>query len=53
MITTLRTAIDLEEIAAIHEPIVGAIRARDPDGAAAAVRHHFDVLGSLLEERDT
>jgi DNA-binding FadR family transcriptional regulator len=53
MITTLRTAIDLEKIAAIHEPIVGAIRAREPDAAAAAVRRHFDVLGSLLEERNT
>jgi DNA-binding FadR family transcriptional regulator len=52
-ITTLRTGIDLEVIAAIHEPIVGAIRAEDPDAAAAAMRRHFDVLATLLEETDT
>ena len=51
MITTLRTGIDLEEIAAIHEPILDAIRAKDPNAAAAAMRRHFDVLGSLLEEQ--
>ncbi|MBA2384477.1 MAG: GntR family transcriptional regulator [Actinobacteria bacterium] len=52
MITTLRTGIKLEEIAAIHEPILRAIRVKDPDAAAAAMRRHFDALGSLLEERD-
>jgi DNA-binding GntR family transcriptional regulator len=50
MITTLRTGIDLEEIAAIHEPILDAMRAKDPDAAAAAMRRHFDVLRSLLDE---
>lgn len=53
MITTLRTGIDLEELAAIHEPIIRAIRAKDPDAAAVAMHRHFEVLESLLEERDT
>ena len=50
MITTLRTGIDLEEIAAIHEPILDAMRAQNADAAAAAMRQHFDVLFSLLKE---
>ena len=50
MITSLQTGIGLEEIAAIHEPILAAISARDPDAAAAAMRRHFDVLRSLLDE---
>jgi DNA-binding GntR family transcriptional regulator len=53
MITTLRTGIDLEEIAAIHEPILRAIEDKDPEAAAGAMRRHFDVLASLLEEGDT
>ncbi len=51
MITTLSIGFELEEIAAIHEPILAAIRAKDPDAAAAAMRRHFAVLGSLLKER--
>lgn len=50
MVTTLRTGIDLDEIAAIHEPILDAMRAQDADAAAAAMHQHFDVLFSLLKE---
>ncbi len=50
MITSLKAGIGLEEIVAIHEPILDAINARDPDTAAAAMRQHFDVLRSLLDE---
>jgi len=50
MITSLKTGIGLEEIAAIHEPILDAINARDPDAAATAMRRHFDVLRSMLDE---
>ena len=50
MITSLGAGIGLEEIVAIHEPILAAIDARDPDAAAAAMRRHFDVLRSLLDE---
>lgn len=50
MITSLRASIGLEEIVAIHEPILAAIRAKDPDGAVAAMRRHFDVLRSMLDE---
>ena len=51
MVTTLSIGFELEKIAAIHEPILDAIRAKDPDAAAAAMRRHFAILGSLLEER--
>ncbi len=50
MITSLRAGIGLEEIASLHEPILAAIRAKDPDAAAAAMRRHFDVLRSMLDE---
>lgn len=50
MITSLRAGIGLEEIVAIHEPILAAIRAKDPDAAAAAMRRHFDVLRTMLAE---
>ena len=46
MITSLKAGIGLDEIVAIHEPILAAIRAQDPDAAAAAMRRHFDVLRS-------
>lgn len=50
MITSLRAGIGLEEIVAIHEPILAAIRAKDADAAVAAMRRHFDVLRSMLAE---
>jgi DNA-binding GntR family transcriptional regulator len=50
MITSLRAGIGLEEIVAIHEPILAAIRAKDPEAAAAAMRRHFDVLRTMLDE---
>lgn len=49
-ITALRTGIDLDQAAAIHEPILEALRARDPDAAARAMRNHFRVLRRLLKE---
>lgn len=50
MITSLGAGIGLDEIVAIHEPILAAIRAQDPDLAAAAMRRHFEVLRSMLAE---
>lgn len=50
MITSLRAGIGLEEIVGIHEPILAAIRAKDADAAAAAMRRHFDVLRTMLDE---
>lgn len=50
MITSLGAGIGLDEIVAIHEPILAAIRAKDPDAAAAAMRRHFEVLRSMLSE---
>lgn len=52
MITTLRTEIDLDEVAAIHEPILEALRAKDPEAAADAMRQHFAFfLGRLRKEQ--
>jgi DNA-binding GntR family transcriptional regulator len=53
MITSLRAEIGLAEIASIHEPILAAIHAKDADAAALAMRRHFDVLRSLLNEEET
>jgi DNA-binding GntR family transcriptional regulator len=50
MITALRTGIDLDEMAAIHEPILEALRRRDPDAAARAMVDHFHFLRNLLKE---
>jgi DNA-binding GntR family transcriptional regulator len=50
MVTSLRAGIGLDEIVAIHEPILSAIRAKDPDEAASAMRRHFAVLRTMLDE---
>ena len=50
MITSLGAGIGLEDIVAIHEPILAAIRAKDPDAAVEAMRRHFEVLRSMLAE---
>ena len=50
MITSLGAGIGLEDIVEIHEPILAAIRAKDPDAAAEAMRRHFEVLRSMLAE---
>jgi DNA-binding GntR family transcriptional regulator len=52
MITSLGAGIGLDEIVEIHEPILAAIRAKDPEAAAAAMRRHFDVLRSMLAEEE-
>ena len=49
-ITALRTGIDLDLAAAIHEPILEALRSRDPEAAGQAMRDHFHVLRQLLKE---
>jgi DNA-binding GntR family transcriptional regulator len=50
MITSLGAGIGLEDIVAIHEPILAAIRAKDPDAAVEAMHRHFEVLRSMLAE---
>jgi DNA-binding GntR family transcriptional regulator len=50
LVTALQTGIDLDEVAAIHEPILAAVRDRDPEAAAAAMADHFRILRDLLEE---
>lgn len=54
LITSLRLLMqlpggfDLREIAALHEPVVEALRAGEPDRAAAAAREHVETFGRLL-----
>jgi DNA-binding GntR family transcriptional regulator len=50
MVTALRTDISLDEIASLHEPIVEALAAAEPELAADAMRRHFTVLGHMLKE---
>jgi DNA-binding GntR family transcriptional regulator len=56
LITSLRLltrdhdALRLREIAALHEPIVEALRKQDPDEAATAARVHVETFGRLIEE---
>jgi len=45
MITALRTRIDRKEVAALHEPIVEALRRQDPDGAGREIRAHVEEFG--------
>lgn len=52
MITSLGAGIGLEDIVEIHGPILAAIRAKDPDAAAEAMRRHFEVLRSMLAEEE-
>ena len=49
IVTALGTGLDRHEIAESHRPVLEALRARDPDAAAAAVRHHLQHYGELLK----
>jgi DNA-binding GntR family transcriptional regulator len=51
MITALRTGLDAAAIARLHEPIVDALRRRDADAAAAAIRGHVEDFGRMFAER--
>jgi DNA-binding GntR family transcriptional regulator len=50
LITRRPGGLGLREIAALHEPIVEALRGGDPDVAAAAAREHVETFARLLEE---
>jgi DNA-binding GntR family transcriptional regulator len=50
MNTSLRAGIGLEEIVSLHEPILAAIRAKDPEAAVDAMRRHFEFLREMLDE---
>jgi DNA-binding GntR family transcriptional regulator len=51
MITALRTGLDREAVAALHEPIVDALHARLPDVAGAEIRRHVEEFGRMLLEQ--
>jgi DNA-binding FadR family transcriptional regulator len=50
MITALRTGLDAKAVAALHEPIVEALRRRDPDAAGREIRRHVEEFGRMLLE---
>jgi DNA-binding GntR family transcriptional regulator len=50
MITALRTGLDRQAVAALHEPIVEALRRRDPDAAGREIRRHVEEFGRMLLE---
>lgn len=39
---------DRHRIAGLHDPVLAALRRRDPDMVAAALRRHFDDAGAML-----
>jgi len=43
---------ELRDIAALHEPILEALRTRDPDAAARAAAEHLETFRHLLERKD-
>jgi DNA-binding GntR family transcriptional regulator len=50
MITALRTGLDRQAVAALHEPVVEALRRRDPDAAGKEIRRHVEEFGRMLLE---
>jgi DNA-binding GntR family transcriptional regulator len=50
MITAIRTGLDPVEVAALHEPIVEALRRRDADAAGERIRRHVEDFGRRFVE---
>ncbi len=48
LITALKAGLDNEEIVAMHEPVLAALRSRNPEQAGRALRHHVERFGELL-----
>jgi DNA-binding GntR family transcriptional regulator len=48
IITAIRSGIDHHELAAMHEPVLAAIAARDPVRAGRALRRHIEEFGNLV-----
>jgi DNA-binding GntR family transcriptional regulator len=49
LLTALRTGLDGHDIAERHRPVLEALRARDPELAAATLRRHVEQFGELLK----
>jgi GntR family transcriptional repressor for pyruvate dehydrogenase complex len=50
IVTTRMSSYDLEELARRHETLLEALSSRDPQQAAAAMRHHIEDLGKPPED---
>lgn len=48
-ITTATPGVAVEEIAALHWPVLDALEKRDPEAVVAALRQHFEQAGSKLD----
>jgi DNA-binding GntR family transcriptional regulator len=48
IITALTTGIDHHELADMHEPVLAALAARDPEQAGRALRRHIEEFGELV-----
>jgi DNA-binding GntR family transcriptional regulator len=48
LVTALTTTVDPYEIAELHEPVLAALAARDPERAGRALRRHVEHFGELL-----
>ncbi len=48
-ITLVIPGVDAREIADLHQPILEALRQRDPERAADAVRRHFLTVGAMFD----
>ena len=49
LITALKTGVDGGEVAELHRPILEALRARDPERAAAAIGDHLQLFATLVK----
>ncbi len=47
-ITLIVPGADRHRIAGLHDPVLTALRERDPEKAADALRRHFDAAGAML-----
>jgi len=52
-ITMIAPGADLRLFPPLHPPILAALRQRDPELAAEALRHHFSEAGAMLAEHWT
>jgi DNA-binding GntR family transcriptional regulator len=49
-ITALRTGLEAPAAARLHEPILDALRRRDPDEAGRRIRSHVEEFGRMVAE---
>jgi DNA-binding GntR family transcriptional regulator len=53
LITALKTGVEGSEVAELHRPILHALRSRDPERSAAAIREHLQLFATLVKGAQT